>query len=144
MKRAKVSQALFAKVAANKSQVSGKGDFVIAGLLGVLFLKQTLGLELDPSPPPTNKNTSVPTIITIFISGEPVVFLAFACLSGFLFPFKIGWGKDQLTAKLFLCLCTNTHVFSHLCYITYTSASGTRTFQNDGILLIWQVKKLFS
>lgn len=90
MKRAKVSQALFAKVAANKSQVSGRGDFVIAGLFGVLFLKQTLGLELDPSPPPTNKNTSVPTIIIIFISGEPVVFLAFACLSGFLFPFKIG------------------------------------------------------
>lgn len=91
MKRAKVSQALFAKVAANKSQVSGGGGFVIAGLLGVLLLKQTLGLELDPSPPPTNKNTSVPTIIIIiFISGEPVVFLAFACLSGFLFPFKIG------------------------------------------------------
>lgn len=89
MKRAKVSQALFAKVAANKSQVSGRGGFVVAGLFGVLFLKQTLGLELDPSPP-NNKNTSVPTIIIIFISGEPVVFLAFACLSGFLFPFKIG------------------------------------------------------
>lgn len=43
MKRAKVSQALFAKVAANKSQVSG-------------FLKeQILGLGLDPSPPPSHQ-----------------------------------------------------------------------------------------
>lgn len=87
MKRAKVSQALFAKVAANKSQVSGRGDFVL--FFGVLFLKPTLGLELDLYSTPTNKNTSVHTIIITFISGEPVVFLAFACLSGFLFPFKI-------------------------------------------------------
>lgn len=63
MKRAKVSQALFAKVAANKSQVSG-------------FLNERKpGLELDRSPPPTNKNTSVPImIITIIIPREPVMF----------------------------------------------------------------------
>lgn len=72
------------------------------------------------------------------------MFLAFACLSGFLFPFKIGWGKDQLTASLPLPCSTNRHVLSHLWSITYTSASGTKTFQNDGILLTWQVKKLFS
>lgn len=88
MKRAKVSQALFAKVAANKSQVSGIGDFIVVGLSGVLFLKQTLGLRLDPSLPPTNKITSVPTIIIIiiFISGEPVMF-DFCLLKWFPFPF---------------------------------------------------------
>lgn len=75
MKRAKVSQALFAKVAANKSQVSGIGNFIVVGLSGVLFFfKQALGLGLDPSLPPPNKITSVPTIIVIFISGEPVMF----------------------------------------------------------------------
>lgn len=76
MKRAKVSQALFAKVAANKSQVSGRGNFVVAGLLGVLFLKQTLGLELDPYPPPTSKNT-----------GEPVFFFGVCLHKWFPFPF---------------------------------------------------------
>lgn len=89
MKRAKVSQALFAKVAANKSQVSGIGDFIVVGLSGVLFLKQALGLRLDPALPPTNKITSVPTIIiiiTIFISREPVMF-DFCLLKWFPFPF---------------------------------------------------------
>lgn len=133
MKRAKVSQALFAKVAANKSQVSGRRNFVIAGLLGILFLKQTLGLELDPYPPPTSKNT-----------GEPVVFLVFVYVSGFLFPFKIGWEKDQLTARLFPSFCRNAYVFSLLWYITYTPIGGTGTFQNNSIIVIWQVKKLFS
>lgn len=85
MKRAKVSQALFAKVAANKSQVSGIEDFIVMGLSGVLFLKQMLGLGLDPSLPPTNKITSVPTIIIIFISGAPVMF-GFCLLKWFPFP----------------------------------------------------------
>lgn len=104
MKRAKVSQALFAKVAANKSQVSGKGAF-----LGGLFLKQTPGLELDPSPLPTSKNTSVPTII-IFISAEPVVFLAFACSSGFLFPFRTGRASAHSQASSPL-------LYKHACFL---------------------------
>ena len=76
MKRAKVSQALFAKVAANKSQVSG-------------FLKSKVRLELDCSPPPTNKNTSVPIIIiTIIIPREPVTFLPFALQFAFI-PIRV-------------------------------------------------------
>lgn len=63
MKRAKVSQALFAKVAANKSQVS---DF--------FFLKeQNRGLGLLSFP--SNKNTSVfIIIITVITPGEPIMF----------------------------------------------------------------------
>lgn len=57
-----------------------EGIFLVTGLFGVLFFKQVLGLELDLSPFPTNKITSVPAIIiVIFISGEPVVLLAFVC-----------------------------------------------------------------
>lgn len=46
-------------------------------------------LELDCSPPPTNKNTSVPIIIiTIIIPREPVTFLPFALQFAFI-PIRV-------------------------------------------------------